>query len=62
MKLQDILNKNISNLYLMRDEVAMEMIEASGKQLASLQNKLQAVEEAIVLKESGYENGYQEEN
>lgn len=55
MRLQEIMNQNVGHLYVMRDEVAMEMIEAKGGQLKKLQDKLEAIEEAIYLKESGYE-------
>lgn len=55
MEQLDIMSKTVSSLYVMRDEVALEMIEAKGKQLSKLQTQLVAIEEAIYLKESGYE-------
>lgn len=55
MRLQEILNQSVNSLYTLRDEVSMEMVEATGGQLKKLQNKLGAIEEAIYLKESGYE-------
>ena len=62
MRYQEIMNQNVSYLYTMRDEVSMEMIEAKGGQLKKLQDKLEAIEEAIYLKESGHEeNSSQEE-
>lgn len=55
MQLQEIMNHNVSALYILRDETALEMIEAKGGQLRKLQDKLEAIEEAIFLKESGNE-------
>lgn len=52
----ECLTKNVSSLYMMRDEISIEMIEAKGKKLSTLKDKLQTVEEAIMLKESGYES------
>lgn len=54
MQIDEILTQNINNLYTMRDDVALEMIEATGKQFNNLKTKLEVIEEAIYLKESGY--------
>lgn len=59
MRLQEILNQNVSSLHSLRDEVALEMIEAKGKKFKVLQDKLANIEEAIFLKESGYEENNQ---
>lgn len=56
MKFDDIISQDVSSLYNLRDDVATEMVEATGKKLATLQVKLVAIEEAITLKESGYEH------
>lgn len=52
MRQQDILNQSVRNLYTMRDEVCLEMVEATGKQLNTLKTKLQMIEDAIFVKES----------
>ena len=56
MRLQEILNQPVATLHTMRDEVCMEMVEATGKQLKQLENKLAAIEEAIYVKGAGYES------
>lgn len=53
---EECLTKSVSSLYSMRDEVSLEMIEAKGKKLSTLKDKLETIEEAIMLKESGYES------
>lgn len=52
---QTMLKQDLTTLYVMRDQVSFEMIDAKGKKFSQLQTKLEDIEEAIMLKESGYE-------
>ncbi len=55
MRLQTIIQQDLGKLHTIRDEICLQMVEAEPKQLSKLESKLKDIEEAIMLKESGYE-------
>lgn len=55
MRLQTFINQDLGQLHAVREDICLQMVEAGPQQLIKLEKQLQDVEEAIMLKESGYE-------